>query len=142
MPSPPGFLRGAPLNGRAFGCLGNTPVCEDRLGNLPAGLRRRGKSSLVPSGVVPPDAGPCPVGKHGGSSLADKEMRSVVTGSAGWLRVAHFHTAWSPENRSLAWPSSRYSLAWCSRYRPPRSGQDLCIGRWGRRAKNLRWENL
>src|SRR5260370_21315728 len=68
---------------------------------------------------VHPDAGLCTAGKHVGSYLADKEMRSAETGSASWRRAAHFHTAWSPENRSLARPSSRYSLAWYSHYRPP-----------------------
>src|ERR1700686_3653730 len=34
MRSPPGFLRAALPNGRAFCCLDNTPVCERRFGNL------------------------------------------------------------------------------------------------------------
>src|SRR6266853_3274117 len=115
--SPLGFLRAAPPNGRAFCCLDNTPVCERRFGNPQTGLRRRGKSSRLPPCVVSVYAGLCPRGKHSDSSPADRGMRSVEAGSVGWLRVAH--TAWSPENRSLAWPSSRYSLAWCSRDRPP-----------------------
>src|SRR5713101_6948087 len=60
-----------------------------------------------------------PPGKHSGSSPADTGMRSVETGSASWRHAAHLRVACSPENRPLAWPSSRYSLAWCSRYRPP-----------------------
>src|SRR5271155_3961537 len=119
MPLRSDFLPVAPPSDRAFGCLGNTPVCENRLGNPPAGLRRGDKSFLAHSCVVPPNARSFPLGKHSGSSPDDREMRSVVTGWAGWLRAAHFHTAWSPENRSLAWPSFRYSLACCSRYQPP-----------------------
>src|SRR6267378_3331327 len=112
-----GLLLAAPPNGRAFCCLDNTPVCERRFGNPQAGLRRRGKSSRPPPCVVSVYAGLCPRGKHSDSSPADRGMRSVKAGSVGWLRMAH--TAWSPENRSLARPSSRYSLAWCSRDRPP-----------------------
>ena len=39
----------------------------------------------------------------------------MAAGSAGWLHVVR--TACSPENRSVARPFSRYSLAWCSRDR-------------------------
>ena len=81
------------------------------------GLRRGGKSSLAPPGVVPADARFFLPGKHSGSSPADREMYSVEIGSAGWLRAAYFPVAWSPENRSLARPSPRYSLASCNRYR-------------------------
>src|SRR5580692_24047 len=112
-----GFLRGAPPNGREFYYLGSTLVCESRLGNPPLGLRRCGKSFLVPPCVVSADAGFCPPGKHSNPSPAHRGMRSVETGSVSWLRVAH--TAWRLENRSLAWPSSRYSLVWCSHDRPP-----------------------
>src|SRR5229473_538159 len=118
-PSPPGFLPVAPPNGRSSCCPGNTLVCEGSFGNPQTGLRRGGKSSLLPPCVVPAEAGLCPPGKHSGSSPADTGMRSVETGSADWRHAAHLRVACSPENRSLAWPSSRYSLAWCSRYRPP-----------------------
>src|SRR2546421_522556 len=115
--SPPGFLQAAPLNDRVFCCLDNTPVWEYRFGHPQTALPRCGKSSRPPPCVVSADAEFYPPGKHSDPSLADRGMRSVVTGSVDWLRVAH--TAWSPENRSLAWPFSRYSLAWCSRDRPP-----------------------
>src|SRR5580704_13256195 len=118
-PSPRGFLRVALRNGRSSCCPDNTQVCEGSFGNPQTGLRRGGKSSLLPPCVVPAEAELCPPGKHSGSSPADREMRSAETGSSGWRRAAHLPAAWSPENRPLARPSSRYSLAWCNRYRPP-----------------------
>src|SRR6266404_58348 len=118
-PSPPGFLRVALRNGRFSCCPDNTLVCEGRFGNPQTGLRRGGKSSLLPPCVVPAEAGVCLPGKHSGSSPADREMHSAETGSAGWRRAAHLPAAWSPENRPLVRPSSRYSLALCNRYRPP-----------------------
>src|SRR5215469_2528408 len=89
---PTGFLRAAPLNGRDFCFLGNILVCEYRSGNPRTALRRRGKSSRVPLCAVSADAEFCPPDKHSDPS---------------------------PENRSVARPFSRYSLAWCSRDRPP-----------------------
>src|SRR5208282_2580192 len=118
-PSLPGFLPVALPNGRSSCCPGNTPVCVGSFDNPPTGLRKCGRSSLLPPCVVPAEAGLCPPDKHSGSSPADREMRSVETGSAGWLRAAHLRVAWSPENRPLVRPSSRYSLASCNRCRPP-----------------------
>jgi hypothetical protein len=114
---PPGFLRAAPPNGRAFCCLDNTPVCECMFGNPQTGLRRCGKSSRALSCVVAAESGFCPPDKYSDLSPADRGTRSAKAGSAGWLRAAQ--TAWPPENRSLVSPSSRYSSAWCSRDRPP-----------------------
>src|SRR6516162_7082538 len=115
--SPVGFLRAAPRNGRAVCCLDNTPVYECRFGNPQTALHRRGKSSRAPLCVVSAYAEVCPPGKHSDPSPADREIHSVVTGSVGWLLVVH--AACSPENRSVARPFSRYSLAWYSRDRPP-----------------------
>src|SRR5215469_7626198 len=114
---PTGFLRAAPLNGRDFCFLGNILVCEYRSGNPRTALRRRGKSSRVPLCAVSADAESCPPDKHSDPSPADRGMHSGATGSVSWLHVVH--TACSPENRSVARPFSRYSLAWCSRDRPP-----------------------
>src|SRR5215470_1102278 len=112
--SPTGFLRAALLNGHGFCCLDNIPACEGRFGNPRTALRRRGKSSRAPLCVVSAETKFCPPDKHSDRSPADKGKRSVAAGSLGWLHVVH--TACSPENRSVAWPFSRYSLAWCSHH--------------------------
>src|ERR1700693_1780009 len=117
MPSPTRFLRAAPLNGRAFCCLDNIPFCECRFGNPRIALHRRGRSSRVPLCVVSANVEFCPPDKHSDRSPADRGIHSVATGSVGWLLVVH--VACSPENRSLGWPSSRCSVASCSRDRPP-----------------------
>src|ERR1700722_15363851 len=117
MPSPTRFLRAAQLNGRVFCCQDNMPFCECKYDNPRIALHRRGKSFRVPLCVVSADVEFCPPDKHSDRSPADRGIHSVATGSAGLLRAAH--TAWPPENRSLVSPSSRYSLAWCSRDRPP-----------------------
>src|ERR1017187_258744 len=118
MRSPLVFLPVALRNGRSSCCPGNTPVCVGSFDNPQTGLRKCDRSSLLPPCAVPAEAGLCPPGKHSGSSPADREMRTVETGSAGWLHAAHLRVAWSPENRPLVRPSSRYSLASCNRYRP------------------------
>src|SRR5271167_1479852 len=78
-PSPPGFLPIALRNGRSSCCPDNTPVCEDSFDNPHTGLRTGGKSSLLPPCVVPAEAGLCLLGKHSGSSPADREMHSAET---------------------------------------------------------------
>src|SRR5579863_4699652 len=118
-PSPLDSLPVALPNGRASCCPGNTLVCEGSFDNPPTELRKCGKSSLVLPCDVPAEAGLCPPDKYIGLSRADREMRSVGNGSSGWHHEAYLHVAWPPENRPLVRPSSRCSLAWCIRCRPP-----------------------
>jgi hypothetical protein len=118
-PSPPGFLRVVLRNGRFSCCPDNIPVCEGRFGNPQTGLHRGDKSSLPLPGVVPAGVRFFLPGKHSGSYPGGREMHSAETGFSGWRRVAHLPAASFPENRSLAQPSSRCSLAWCNRYRLP-----------------------
>src|SRR5260370_9413715 len=88
-PPPPGFLRVALRNGRSSCCPDNTPVCEGTFGNPQTGLRRGGKSSLLPPCVVPAEPSLCPPGKHSGSSPSDRGMHSSETGSPGCRLPPH-----------------------------------------------------